>query len=402
MKKRCISLLMVCLLCVPMAQAGFTDVPADAWYASQLDALVSRGAITGYEDGRFAPDAPITVAEYIKILVSCTMPEAAVNTFGGDGGNWSDKYIRACQSLGVLEGFDASAGHLAKPITRNEAAWLTVAFARRNGETLAVPEGIERALRDYRSTYYTYQTAVGMAYGAGLISGYSNRTFGGESNLRRSEAVSIITRLLDPTQRATPVIPDYDYGAPVPQNAPVDDGFFADAVFIGDSLVDGFGAFSGLKQGTFMGVTSLNVFTVLAKGREQVFRTRTFGKIYVLLGINEIGYGTTRVINQYDTVLQRFRELQPTADIYVQSLLPVCEAKLTATERKNHVTNYYVREMNAALQQLCEKHGVYFVNVHEAFVDANGGLPASKCWDSVHLNVEGNKEWLAYLRTHTV
>ncbi len=377
-------------------QSWFTDVPADSWYAPQLRELVSRGAVE--VTGAFSPYEPVTVREYIELLVRCTAPEEVLARYSGS----ADQCLLAGKETGMLAGFDCSQARLAKPLARCEAAWLLASAARCGGETLAVPEGIERALRDYRALSATYRDAVGQAFGAGLLTGYSDRTFRDTAAVRRCDAAVSVVRLLDRSQRAEVLIPDYDYGAPVPAGAAADDSFFADAVFIGDSLCDGFGEFSGLKQGTFMGVTSLNVFKVWDGGREQVFREKQFGKIYIMLGINEIGYGTEKVAQAYQKMVEKFQALQPQADIYVQSLLPVCESKLSAADKRNHVTNGHVRELNTALQRVSEECGAYFVNVHEAFADANGGLPPEKCWDGVHLNVTGYQEWLAYLRTHAV
>ena len=382
-----------------IAAAGFSDVPADAWYLPQLNLLLSRGAISG--QGAFRPDELMSTEEYIKILVSCTVPADRLAAYGS-GGDWSEKFMRAGSATGALKGFDCSAERIAKPVTRCEAAWLLAAFARQGGETLTVPKGIERALRDYRRISDTYREAVGQAVGAGLLTACGDGNFQDITPLKRCEAVVSIARLIDRGQRVPVAIPEYDYNAPVPQSAPVDDSFFSDAVFIGDSLCQGFGAYSGLKQGKMMGVVSLNVFRVWDGGREQVFRDQKFGKIYIMLGINEIGYGTSRVAEAYKAMVQKFQQLQPQANIYVQSLLPVCESKTSSADRLNHVTNAYIRELNAALQTVCADCQVYFVNLYEAFADASGGLPSGKCWDAVHLNVQGYQDWLAYLRTHTV
>lgn len=383
------------------ALAGFTDVPQDAWYLPQLELLRARGAISGQPGGKFEPEGSMTVGEYVKLLVSCTVPESRIAAYGS-GGDWTWPYVQAGTAYGALKGFDCSSARLARPVTRCEAAWLLASFAKQGGETLAVPEGIERALRDYRRISDTYRQAVGEAFGAGLLTACSDGLFHDVQPLKRCEAVVTAARLLDRGQRPAVTIPEYDFGAPVPESAPVEDSFFSDAVFIGDSLCEGFGAYSGLKQGKFMGVVSLNVFRVWEGGREQVFRDEKFGKIYIMLGINEIGYGTERVASAYKAMVQKFQELQPQADIYIQSLLPVCDSKTSAADRRNHVTNPYVRELNAALQTVAQECGVYFVNLHEAFADASGGLPASSCWDNVHLNVQGYQNWLAYLRTHTV
>lgn len=47
---------------------GFSDVPADAWYAEPLEWAVGAGLIAGFEDGTFRPDAPVTRAQLVSIL----------------------------------------------------------------------------------------------------------------------------------------------------------------------------------------------------------------------------------------------------------------------------------------------------------------------------------------------
>ncbi len=47
---------------------GFSDVPADVWYAEPLEWAVSAGLIAGFDDGTFRPDAPLTRAQLVSIL----------------------------------------------------------------------------------------------------------------------------------------------------------------------------------------------------------------------------------------------------------------------------------------------------------------------------------------------
>ena len=50
------------------ATAGFSDVPADAWYAPAVAAAVRAGLVHGYEDSTFKPDNPVTRAEMAAML----------------------------------------------------------------------------------------------------------------------------------------------------------------------------------------------------------------------------------------------------------------------------------------------------------------------------------------------
>ena len=87
-----------------------------------------------------------------------------------------------------------------------------------------------------------------------------------------------------------------------------DDSYFSDALFIGDSRTDGFRDYSSLKDvASFWAKESLSVYNVLDKSLplythgtwedsqtlQQVLETHPYGKIYVSMGINEIGMPTT-------------------------------------------------------------------------------------------------------------
>ena len=50
------------------ADAGFSDVAADAWYADSVNWAASVGIVNGYEDGTFRPDAQITREQMAAIL----------------------------------------------------------------------------------------------------------------------------------------------------------------------------------------------------------------------------------------------------------------------------------------------------------------------------------------------
>jgi hypothetical protein len=49
------------------AESGFPDA-ADHWAATYITAFSARGLITGYPDGRFGPDRPITRAEAVAVM----------------------------------------------------------------------------------------------------------------------------------------------------------------------------------------------------------------------------------------------------------------------------------------------------------------------------------------------
>lgn len=52
----------------PAGAAGFTDVPAESWYAGAVGAAVRAGLIRGYEDKTFRADKPLSRTEMVVLL----------------------------------------------------------------------------------------------------------------------------------------------------------------------------------------------------------------------------------------------------------------------------------------------------------------------------------------------
>ena len=104
--------------------------------------------------------------------------------------------------------------------------------------------------------------------------------------------------LPQPPEVVDPVIPD-EPEEPVSQFTTVDASYFDDALFLGDSHTDGFHDYAGLGNATYFTKNGLTVKDAVEKsfieldGKKvtlaEALGTRQFGKVYILLGINEIG-----------------------------------------------------------------------------------------------------------------
>ena len=199
--------------------------------------------------------------------------------------------------------------------------------------------------------------------------------------------------------------------APVPESEAVDDTYFEDAVFLGDSRTEGFHLYSGLKTGTYLygvGATVESVFTKKvwpAGGKEQVplldaLTEIECGKVYLMLGINELGWSRKETFHdQYARVIDRIREDHPDAEIVLQTILPV-SAKQDA--KGSYVNNERIGVYNGVIRALAEEKACALVDVTEVLTGEDGCLPKDLNFDGVHLNPAGCRIWLDYLRTHSV
>lgn len=201
----------------------------------------------------------------------------------------------------------------------------------------------------------------------------------------------------------------YDYSVPVPQGEAVDNDWFADAAFLGDSLTDGLLLYSDIKGPAHLSYKGLTVQSVRTDkvirldGRKytplEALGKGSYGKVYILLGINELGwYNDRRFYDGYAQLIDLVRAAQPDARIYLQTLLPVTAEK---SESHQWLKNEKVAVYNDLITQLAGEKGVYLVDVHAALADENDALPADESVDGVHLTKAGYQRWADYLRTHT-
>ena len=191
----------------------------------------------------------------------------------------------------------------------------------------------------------------------------------------------------------------------------MEDEFFSDALFVGNSLVHGLWGFGGIGSADFAAATSASVVN-LDRVRNEALRgveedeapsvleclsAGSYGKVYLLLGINEIGFETPDFIAIYSTVLDTIAAAQPEADIYIMGLTPLTEDK---DAEGWPFTMERVLSYNEALKELAGEREYYYVDLVEALADETGFLPASDSTDGVHLIREKYPKWAEYLRTH--
>lgn len=196
---------------------------------------------------------------------------------------------------------------------------------------------------------------------------------------------------------------------PVPERPLVQDTYFDDVVFLGDSRTDGLRLYSGIKNGIFLCSTGATVESVFNKSVETVVGEMPLldalalldcGKIYIMLGINELGWNGTETFRTQSTeLIRRIQTDHPDAEIVIQSILPVSAKK---DDEGRYVNNGRIDEYNQVWMDLAEELDVAYLNVAEGVAGEDGLLPSDLCYDGVHLNKAGCRLWLDYLRTHAV
>ncbi len=203
----------------------------------------------------------------------------------------------------------------------------------------------------------------------------------------------------------------------VPESAEVDDTYFSNTLFIGNSITEGFKVFSGLDTPTYyegrgMTVESIHRMKIVnadnspnsdGTGEKTVMdalKDRQFDQIYLLFGANELGWVYPDMfIEQYSQLIDDIKALQPNAKICVQSVLPVSAERSETDEVYN---NTKIENLNNMIINMSAEKGIPYLNAAEAFKDDTGALPVDKTPDGIHLTAEACKEWRMYIKTHVM
>jgi len=218
----------------------------------------------------------------------------------------------------------------------------------------------------------------------------------------------------EPMAVTAPEAEPYDFSQPAPEREAVDNSYFDDAAFVGDSRTDGFMLYSGIGTGKNLTSNGLSIFKLAEKkalkigGEEytllEALALEEYGKVYLSLGVNELGYGNDREYYvKYGEAIDAIRQAQPNAVIYIQGLIPLNEGQIKEVNgNKFHLTNDHLRTYNDLMKQVAEEKQVVYLDLYTEFVDENAELPRQASRDGVHLVKESCRQWLEYLKTHTV
>lgn len=193
----------------------------------------------------------------------------------------------------------------------------------------------------------------------------------------------------------------------------VEDEYFHDALFIGNSRTVGLSMFGSMPdEATFYATVGMNIYDLMdssaqippEEGPEQSFQSllaeKQFGKIYIMLGINDLGTGTSESFAEYyKGIVDQIHQMQPDAVIYIQSIINISASR---DAQGDAINNANINEKNALLKELANDEYIFYLDINEVLIDGNGCLNADYTSDGIHLGGSSLPIWEDYLYTHAV
>ncbi|MCM1149096.1 MAG: S-layer homology domain-containing protein [Butyricicoccus sp.] len=380
----------------------FTDVAPDAWYNASVAAAYEQGLMAGEGADFFNAAGQITVAQTIVMAARLhkIYSTGSAEFDSGFSMAWYDPYLSYARENGIIFGspqMDAAA-------TRAQFADIL---------SRALPEEVFDPINDIADnvipdvkTGDEYAESIYMLYRAGVVTGSNSRgSFYPNSTISRAEAAAIITRMTDRSLRRSFTL---EYSGPDLTAKPeMDDSFFENSAILGNSLVEGLRLYSNMKSITYFSDTSVSVVSAtqtrtkrLKNGQVgtlvQALCEEPHDRIYIELGINEIGSDVNYFIDIYGKMLDTIIEAQPDAEIYILSVLPVTQKKSNSSTVFNMTR---VNMYNEALYQLAADKQCHYMDVCSALQGDDGYLPSGWSGDGVHLHAQYYSVWENCMRT---
>lgn len=183
-------------------------------------------------------------------------------------------------------------------------------------------------------------------------------------------------------------------------------GYFNDALFIGDSRMVGIAMYAPIEGATNFGTVGLSTYKIAeavsevpdTKGQtfQQVLGAKKYGKVYIMLGINEIGMDFTTTMQNMDNIISQIRAAQPGAKIILMANLHVSAARHYSDPVVN---NTKIDSFNALLAAKADNTTIFYLDVNPVFDDANGCLDAQYTSDNTHPYAKYYVTWSEWLQT---
>jgi len=338
-------------------------------------------------------------------------------------------YVQWAFSAGIASATGEDAFSPDRDITREEMCSMLVNYADFKNYKLN-PYLSPSAFKDSSSVSTSCASAVSTMQQLGVVKGFVDGTFKPQNSATRAEVSAMLMRFIAAisykpvTEASYDSAGNYIFGTEVPQKAAVGSDYFSNACFIGHSLVNGMSDNFGLSNVDFFAKTSATARYFLAytdlklstthidesgntvndKGTlEQALSQKAYKKVYIMLGINEIGSSVSSSQNFYSSmsaIIDLVKKSQPSASIYLISLSPVSQ---NCSEGSDSFNRDIIIAFNVVVKQLCKDKKTYYLNVFDLLCNGNGFLPESSGMsDGIHLLSSEYAKIKTYLLSHTV
>ena len=190
------ALLCLCALLFPRPAAAFSDIPPGSWYEAPVGEMAGQGLLSGYPDGRFGPNDPISAAQFVSVAARC----AGLAPVQGQTGHWASGQLQAALQAGWYDWDEIppTGERFDQPIPRQVAVKILMRALLPDVRGDYNTESAK--IRDFSQLDGRYYESVLAAYAAGILRGDSTGAFRPKGDLTRAEACVLFRQALKQSQ----------------------------------------------------------------------------------------------------------------------------------------------------------------------------------------------------------
>jgi hypothetical protein len=187
--------------------AGFSDLGNFGWARLAIEDLARKGIINGMGEARFAPEAPLTRAQFAKMVVLALgeKPQTGTDSRFADikGSDWYYGYVEKAAALGMITGYPDGTFRPEQVLSRQEM--LTIAVKAMQADPgsegadadLQTPFKGETKISDWARTYVYQAESLGLLeHGHMVLESGPGLSFDAEMQASRAEAAFTVYRML--------------------------------------------------------------------------------------------------------------------------------------------------------------------------------------------------------------
>lgn len=179
---------------------SFRDVTSTHWAFASVERAAELGLVTGYSDGTFRPDTPVTRAQFVLMLWRmCGKPAAAkAASFADASADWYQDALSWAVEKGYVNGLSDTRFGPDAPITRQQA--MAILFRLNGGQSgteLTLTGIYEQTFADSTTIAAWAKDATWWAVYHELVSGVGGSRIAPEANASRAQIAAILLRYAD-------------------------------------------------------------------------------------------------------------------------------------------------------------------------------------------------------------
>lgn len=179
---------------------SFRDVTSAHWAFASVERAAELGLVTGYSDGTFRPDTPVTRAQFVLMLWRmCGKPAAAkAASFADAGADWYQDALSWAVENGYVNGLSDTRFGPDAPITRQQATAILFRLnGGQSGTELTLTGIYEQTFADSTTIASWAKDATWWAVYHELVSGVGGSRIAPEANASRAQIAAILLRYAD-------------------------------------------------------------------------------------------------------------------------------------------------------------------------------------------------------------